>query len=103
MFREGLQPPSPFREREPLREAVTQDGMSLKALSGLGPLLVLCLPALGSRFCRRLLRDLAAQRAVVEQAGVRVALVHMGSDSEAVAELESFELHYVARVADPAR
>ncbi|MHC4338644.1 MAG: hypothetical protein ACYSX0_00325 [Planctomycetota bacterium] len=103
MFREGLQPPSPFREVEPLREAMTQDGVSLKALSEMGPVLVVCLPALGSRFCRRMLRDLGARRDAIESAGVRVALVHMGEDSDAVAELEPLDLHYLARVADPDR
>jgi hypothetical protein len=103
MFREGLQPPNPFREIEPLREAMTQDGVSLKALAELGPLLIFCLPAMGSRFCRRMLRDLGAQRAAIERAGVRVALVHMGDDSDAVAELGPLDLHYLARVADPDR
>ena len=33
MFREGLRPPNPFRDRDPLETAQTQDDMSLKTLS----------------------------------------------------------------------
>jgi hypothetical protein len=64
---------------------------------------VVCLPALGGIFCRQMLHDLAAQREEIERAGVRVALVHMGTDEDAVGELAPFELEYVSRIADPER
>jgi len=95
VFREGLRPPDPFRERPPLERLLTQDGMSLDALSRLGPLLVVCLPDRGER---GLLAEVAAHRGAIERSGVRLALVH---PAEAPPELPE-ALRYVARVADPA-
>jgi hypothetical protein len=101
MFREGLRPPDPFREPEPFQAAKTQDGMSLRAVSDLSAVLVICLPPLGGMFCRKMLHNLAAQRDEIERAGVRLALVHTGRDEDAVTELEPFDLEYVSRIADP--
>ncbi len=103
MFREGLRPPDPFREIPPLEAARTQDGMSLQVLSELSPVLVVCLPALGERSCRQMLQDLAKARVSIEFAGTRLALVHMGSDAEAAAELARHDLQYTARISDPKR
>jgi len=99
VFREGLRPPNPFRDRDPLETACTQDDMSLKTLSELAPTLVVCLPELQSGWCRRMLRDLAAQRAAIEESGARLVLVHMAGDADAA--LRPHDLAYVARIADP--
>jgi hypothetical protein len=101
VFREGLRPPDPFRERDALETARTQDGMSLKALADLGPVLVVCLPELSGGWCRRMLRDLAAQRVAIEEAGTRLVLVHPAGDADAA--LRPHDLGYVARIADPER
>ena len=77
--------------------------MSLQTLAELGRVLVVFLPALGGVFCRELLARIESVRLEVEHKGVRLALVHMGDDDEARAELERYELQYVARVADPER
>ena len=90
-------PPSPFREKDPLELAETQDGMSLLALSRLGPLLVVCLPASPRRWLERV----AAERRAIEEAGGRIALVHR--DERAVEEIRRCGLEYLARVADPGR
>lgn len=101
MFREGLRPPDPFRERPPLEAARTQDGMSLKALAALSRVVVVCLPELDR--AGDMLRDVAARRAEWERGGARVVLVHMATDAEARAAFEPFDLHFVARIADPGR
>ena len=101
MFREGLRPPDPFREVPPLEVARTQDGMSLHALSDLSPVLVVCLPALGTVFCQEMAHDLSAARPAIEGKGTRLVLVHMGTDEEAAARLAVHDLAYVARIADP--
>ncbi len=98
-----MRPPYPFREAEPLDAAVTQDGMSLRALSRLSPTVVVCLPVLGRPLTRRLLADFARRRRALEEAGRRTALLHMGRDEEAIREFSPFELQYVARVSDPDR
>ena len=103
MFQRGLTPPDPFGERSPLEDARTQDGMSLKTMADMGRVVVVFLPALGSPFCRELLTRVRTQRPDLEHSGVRLVLVHMGDDDEARAELERFDLHYLARVADAER
>ena len=102
MFREGLRPPNPFRESDPL-DMRTQDGMSVRALSELGPLLVICLPEWKTSACRKWIRATAAARPDVERAGARLALVHVGSEEDARGALDPLDLGYVARVADPQR
>ncbi|MDH3590979.1 MAG: hypothetical protein OER88_03820 [Planctomycetota bacterium] len=97
MFREGLRPPDPFREKEPLEAAVTQDGMSIDALSRLAPVVLVCLPSLP---CDKLLAALAKQRPSIEAAGARLALAHFDGDASA---LVPHDLDYVARIADPER
>ena len=103
MFREGLRPPDPFREGHPFEEARTQDGMSLKALATLSPVLVACLPALGALFCREMLHELSGKRRDLEARGLRFVLVHMGTDAEAAGEFEASDLQYLARISDPER
>ena len=101
MFQQGLRPPNPFRDRDPMETAYTQDDMSLKTLSELAPTLVVCLQELGGGWCRRMLQDLAAQRADIEQSGTRLVLVHMAGDADAA--LRPHDLGFVARIADPDR
>jgi hypothetical protein len=100
VFREGLRPPDPFRARPVLETACTQDGMSLGALAAMSPVLVVCLPDVGGRGGRRMLRELAAARGGIERAGVRVVLVHFDEVGDALAPLD---LQYVARIRDPER
>jgi len=103
MFREGLRPPDPWGERPAAERLRTQDGMTLRSMAGLGPLLVVCLPALGTAACRGWLATLAGRRRGFEAEGRRCLLVHMGDDADARTALEPFDLHYVARIADPDR
>jgi hypothetical protein len=99
VFREGLRPPDPFRERPPLEAACTQEGISVKTLSAMSPVLLLLLPEVRGRRGQGMLRALAAVRGGIERAGVRVVLVHFDDPGD----LAAFDLAYVARVADPER
>ena len=103
MFQRGLTPPDPFRQREPLAEARTQDGMSVQALGQFGRLLLVFLPALGGMFCRDLLARVRDARSQIETLHIRLVLVHMGPDAEAERELTRFDLQYLARVEDSER
>jgi len=103
MFREGLRPPNPFRDRDPLDVARTQDDLSLLALSRLGPVLAVCAPELGTHRGHVFLKTLAAHRRDLEERRIRIVVVHPGTEPEARAELEPHGLHYLARVADPER
>lgn len=71
--------------------------MSLLALSRLGPLLLVCLPAPA----RRWLDAVARARGEVESLGVRIALVH--HDASAGDEIAAAGLQYLARSHDPGR
>ena len=103
MFQRGLTPPDPFRPRSPIEDLRTQDGMSVKSLGELGPLLLVFRPALGGMFCRKLLVHIGETRAVIEERGMRLVLIHMGAPDDAAPELARYELQYLAQVADPAR
>ena len=99
MFREGLRPPDPFRDRPPLEASCTQDGISVKTLSAMSPVLLLLLPEVRGRRGQGMLKAIAAARGDLERAGVRVALVHF----DETGDLAPFNLAYVARVFDPER
>jgi hypothetical protein len=99
VFREGLRPPDPRRERPAVETACTQDGISLKTLSEMSPVLLLLLPEVRGRRGQGMLKALAAVRGDIERAGVRVALVHFDD----ICDLGPFDLAYVARIADPER
>ncbi len=99
MFREGLRPPDPFRDRPPLEALCTQEGISLKALSEMSPVLLLLLPEARGRRGQGMLRTLATARGDIERAGVRVALVHFDDTGD----LAEFDMAYVARIFDPER
>ncbi|MFI5402038.1 MAG: hypothetical protein ACHQ1G_03805 [Planctomycetota bacterium] len=99
MFREGLRPSDPFRARPPLEALCTQDGISVKALSAMSPVLLLLLPEVRGRRGQGMLRALAAARGDIERAGVRVVLVHFDD----AGDLGEFDMAYVARILDPER
>ena len=101
MFKRGLEPPDPFREREILARFMTQDGMSLSAMAAMGSVLVVLLPEIDR--CDRWLAAVKAARPGIEAAGIRLALVHPGAEDEALAALARHELQYLARVADSDR
>ena len=101
MFQRGLTPPDPFGERGILETARTQDSMSLRAMAELGPVVVVLLPALDR--ADAWLKAVQDARPGLEGEGVRLVLVHMEGDEVARALLERFDLHYLARIADPER
>jgi peroxiredoxin len=83
--------------------ARTQSGQTLAALSEASPVLLVFLRHAGCTFCREAIGDVARERGVIEAAGVRIVLVHMG-DSEAIGKLtERYGLGGVDRICDPDR
>ncbi len=96
----GLRLASPEIRKMALR-ARTQFGDSLIQLSTESPLLLVFLRHAGCTFCREALADLAQQRRAIEELGVRIALVHMGSGAEAERFFARYGLAGVCRVDDP--
>lgn len=83
--------------------ARTQSGQTLAALCEASPVLLLFLRHAGCTFCREAIGDVARDRGVIEAAGVRIVLVHMG-DAEAIAKLTTkYGLGGVDRICDPDR
>lgn len=103
MFQRGLTPLDPFGSRSPLEELRTQDDMSVKSLGELGPVVLVFLPALGGIFCREILERVRDSRPALENRGVRLVLVHMGSPEDAKGELVRYALQYLAQIADSER
>ena len=67
---------------------VKTGGASLGELSREQPTLAVFLRHAGCTFCRMTLHDLTEQRGRIEQAGVRLAIVHMSRPLEATIEFE---------------
>lgn len=86
-----------------LEGARTQSGQTLSALSEASPVLLVFLRHAGCTFCREAIGDVARDRGVIEAAGVRIVLVHMG-DSQAIDKLiAKCGLRGVDRICDPDR
>ncbi len=60
-----------------------QWGQTLQRHEMHGPLMLVFLRHLGCAFCRQTLADLRDAREVLDQAGLRIGLVHMASDRQA--------------------
>lgn len=74
-----MQDPTPLPEGADLDRWSTSRGESLGALSDRTPVLLVFLRHAGCTFCREAMADLARQRRRIEEAGVRIVLVHMSS------------------------
>lgn len=81
----------------------TQFGVSLDELSRLSPVLLVFLRHAGCPFCREAMKDLAANRQVIADAGARLVLVHMGTEAQGERFFAKYGLQSVARIADPKR
>jgi len=78
-----------------------QYGISLAAFSQQQPVLIVLLRQLGCPFARETLAELAQLRRQLEDAGVKLALIHTASDEEAASVFSKYHLQDVFRVTDP--
>ncbi len=86
-----------------LQQVRDHEGRSLWDLTHTQPRLVVFLRHAGCTFCRQALADLQRQRAVIDQRGLGMVLVHLGDDADAAAMAARYQLSDVPRVADPQR
>lgn len=79
-----------------------QRGRTLRQLSQDAPTLVVFLRHLGCSFCREALADISRARGDIERDGARIALVHMGDETDARV-FDQAGLGEISRVSDPSR
>jgi len=84
-----------------LKNAITNRGENLAALSQDQPLLVVFLRHSGCPFCREALTEISQTRAAIEQAGTAIVLAHMYPDDYAESYFAKYGLADVRRISDP--
>lgn len=89
--------------RAGMAAARTSEGVSLLEMSERSPVLVVFLRHLGCTFCREALSDMARAKPTIENAGVRICLVHMVGDEKAAAYFTRYNMGEAARVSDPGK
>ncbi len=89
--------------RHAITEIVSKNGWDLKSLSSEAPSLVIFLRHLNCIYCRESLAELKRLRTQIEAEGVKIAVVHMGTESQAEDLLSLFGLSNVERFSDPER
>ncbi len=77
------------------------DGALVRELSYQRPTLLVFLRHSGCTFCRRTLADLARVQPLLNENGVALALVHMGTEPEVGRLIARYQLENVPRVCDP--
>lgn len=78
----------------------TQTGESLGEMSRKSPVLVVFLRHCGCTFAREALEDVAQQRTAITASGTAIVLVHMQSDSDALALFTRYKLGDLPRISD---
>lgn len=86
-----------------VKEVVSKNGWDLESLSRETPILVVFLRHLNCIYCRESLAELKRLRSQIETVGVRIAVVHMGSEAQMIQLLSFFGLEDVERFSDPER
>lgn len=100
-----LEPETPAEElyEHAVKEVTSKNGWDLESLSREKPTLVVFLRHLNCIYCRESLAELSRLREEIDEQGVSIAVVHMGSEEEAEYLLSLFELNNIERFSDPDR
>lgn len=83
-----------------IKQVTSRNGWTLEAMSQDTPTLLIFLRHLGCVYCRESLAELQRLRQEIQSHGVRIALVHMGTDAQALKVLEIFGLEDIERFSD---
>ena len=92
-----------FAYQRAVKEIVSKNGWDLESLSHESPLLVVFLRHLNCIYCRESLAELKRLRRQIEAEGIRIAAVHMGTETQAKELLSFFDLLDIERFSDPER
>lgn len=80
-----------------------QHGTPLCSLTESGVVLLVMLRHSGCLFCRETLARVAEKRQAIEEKGVRIVLVHMGTEKQGSSFFSQFGLGDLDRISDPDR
>ncbi|MCC5876557.1 MAG: AhpC/TSA family protein [Candidatus Sumerlaeia bacterium] len=80
-----------------------QHGTPLISLTKAQPVMLVLLRHSGCLFCRETLARVAEKREAIEAKGVRIVLVHMGTEKQGSAFFGQYGLEDLDRISDPAR
>lgn len=86
-----------------VKKIVSKNGWDLESLSREAPVLVVFLRHLNCIYCRESLTELQSLRSKIEAEGVQIAVVHMGTESQANELLSTFGLSKIECFSDPER
>lgn len=86
---------------ETLARFSTTQGYDLAKHSYQKPLLLIFLRHFGCTFCREALHEIAEKRVAIEDRGVEIVLVHMGSPAQGDAYFAKNKLSGLAHISDP--
>jgi len=81
----------------------SQHGTTLRELAQNQPALLVLLRHSGCLFCRETLAELAKKRVAIESRGIRIVLVHMGTDKQGAAFFRQYGLEDLDAISDPDR
>ena len=81
---------------------MSQNGETLASLLSNRDVFLVFLRHFGCSFCREAVADLTEKRAAIEGPGVKLALVHLGSEEKAQWFFKPYGLLHVPRFRDPA-
>lgn len=95
--------PSPPDLSGALARFRTASGASLRELSDRAPVLLVFLRHFGCPFCGEAMCDLSRVRSAIDQRGVKIVLVHMGSEEQARPLFARHGMNELDRVSDPER
>ncbi len=84
-----------------LSDYQNQEGSTLSDLSQEKPLLIVFLRHFGCTFCKEALGDISQKQEALAEEGVKIVLVHMGSESDAQAYFAKYGIAHIDRVSDP--
>ncbi len=87
--------------RQAITEVVSKNGWDLSTLSRETHTLVVFLRHFNCIYCRESLAELRRLRSEIEAEGAQIAVVHMGTESQAEELLSLFDLSDVERFSDP--
>jgi hypothetical protein len=84
-----------------LHEVTTESGRSLQELADAQPTLLVFLRHWGCSFCRETISDLSKIYSALEERGVCLVFVHMGTPERARPYFDYYNLSSVERISDP--